>query len=656
VRQTTLKDTTAPDITVTLPINNQVSNAQFNTSVEVTDRYSGIAEVVFEIDNSNIWQAMVNLTADTYIANIQLVHGSHSIKYRMTDIADNTQESVNISFDIDTNAPDITVNNPDSGLITNQVVQLNYTTIDEHQHQTTADLNGVNVNSGDGINQDGSYTLLVTSVDEVGNESQKKVQFIIDTTIPVITLTNLVENQQFVLNDITITGVTEAHASITLDIATVQYTTTANAQGEFEFTQVHLSKGDNQLLFNATDLASNPADTVNLTVFFNDVGECNVFGFKSATPYNTLMFENYQGNASHVQGRLAVGNDVVINNYFIGEQLDTGTAGDVLIAGGDIDFAAGQVFFGNILAAGNINVGSSVVNSLADGAQIIENAQLPISFNQSYEQLKLFSNALVELTENSTFTITDNNLHLQGDCDADIQTYHINGIELELVQSMSYECLLDNAYIVLNITGNNIGFSNLDLTGLDVIENRLIWNFNEANKVVINNINIPGSLLAVDAHIDYSDGAINDDVIFANGFDFEDFGSINGQLIAKSINSNIQINRQPLVCSNAFAVDAAPIAIDEVITTIINTSIAFTLNVMDENQSSLQYQLTSDVSSGQLVGSMPDLTYTPIRNFVGTDHFNYQVTDQFGKTNSARVQITISENMTVNKIDSRGSK
>ena len=640
-KQFVLNDTSAPQIMVTLPVESQVTNTLFTTSIEVTDRYSLISEVVYTIDNSAIWQAMVHSTADTYIANIQLTHGSHSIKYRVADTENNSHESTGIQFDIDTTAPEITVNNPGNGLITNQLVQLDFDIVDDHQYQSIAELNGTSVSVGDNISLAGDYTLIITATDEVNNESQKTVQFIIDTTAPTITVTNLVENQQFILNDINITGLSEAHANITLDIAGVQLSTSSNAQGEFEFTQVHLIEGNNELIFNATDLASNQGSPVSINVFFSDVDDCNIFGFKSAASYNTLIFEDYQAQASHVQGRLAVGNDILIDDYTIAQELQAETAGDALIAGGEIRFASGRVYFGNILAAGAIRVGQSVIDNMAEGAQIIENAQLPIDFSQSYQQLKLFSNGLFELPENSTFSITNDNLNLQGDCQAEIQVYNIDVSEIEQVKSISYDCLLENSYILLNIAGENIHLSYLDLTALDTIQSRLIWNFNQAQNIALHNIDIPGSVLAVDAHID-SSNTTNIDVIFSSGFDPENPGDINGQLIAQSLDSNIRINQQPLLCNNTFEINATPIAVNETISTRINTSIGFVLTVMDENQSNLQYQQISQVSFGQLVGTMPNMTYIPAKDFVGTDSFNYQVTDQHGKSSNATISITVS--------------
>ncbi|VAW38446.1 Permease of the drug/metabolite transporter (DMT) superfamily, partial [hydrothermal vent metagenome] len=628
-------------IHVNLPLAGHVYNADIITSVDITEAFTTPPDVQYRLDDSEQWISMVNTQDENYIANLTLDNGTHVIRYRIND--DNTQspQFTTIVFDVDTIAPKITVTNPTNGLITNQDVTLEFFATDEQDFELLGQLNAINVVSGQTITNEAQYTLEITATDSVNNQASDSLQFIIDKTNPTITLTNVVDNQQIIVNGLSITGTTEPFASLTLDFATSNYSTNANELGEFNFENVLLNSGENNLLFGAIDRANNQSDPLAITLNFSELDACSVFGFNSVSAYNAFVFNDYTARNSVVEGRLAAGNNIVIQHYYIGENLVPTEAGDALIAGSDISFAHQQLHYGNILAAGQANIGQTVIDNMQAGAQVVSNAQLPLDFNQNYQQLRLFSNALAEQSENSTYVINNQILQLQGDCTADLQVYNINSTDLKNIQSFAYSCLDENAYLILNIDAETIGFNSVDLNLLAPIQQRIIWNFHQAQQIELFNINIQGSILAVDAHVaTHSDN----DVIFKDGFE-ETTYYINGQLIARSFNSQMHIRHLPLVCSDTIQVNATPIAPDLTLTTNLNTPLLISLSVMDENMPSLEYQLLSQVSSGQLTGSLPNLTYIPETDFVGVVSFDYEVTDQYGKTNNATISIEISDDL-----------
>jgi choice-of-anchor A domain-containing protein len=631
-------------LNVNLPLANGIYNTDIVTSVDVTDTFNSPPDVQYKLDDTNIWSSMVNTAGTNYVANLSLTNGSHEIQYRVNSNNVINPFSSKVNFEIDTVAPIINVTSPTNGLITNQNVLLDFNATDDNLLEVTALLNGLDVSIAQTITEDGVYTLSITAIDIADNQTTKDVQFIIDTINPTIELTNVIDTQQFVVNDIEIIGTTEPFATLELDYSTNHYETTANEFGEFVLTDVNLDEGENNLVFIATDRASNQSTPIAITLHFESVNACTVFGFKNATPYNGFVFHDFIAQNSAVQGRLAVGNQVSLSRYTIGQELTLATAGDVLIAGGDINFAHDQLYFGNILSAEQTNIGQTVIDNMHPDATITANAQLPVDFIESYTQLKLFSNALFELTENSTYAIVDEVLQLQGDCLAELQVYNIDGNELETINSIGYNCLAENSYLILNVTGLDVQFNRVDLSQLSSISQRIIWNFHQAQTVVIHNITIHGSILAVDAMI------TGDEPLFMDSFEelvtvkskaIGLSGFINGQVIARDYINQHQLNHQPLNCSSNIQVNAAPIAVDKTITTEINTAINFSLGVIDENQSNLQYQQLSQVAFGQINGTLPNLTFIPDIDFEGDVFFDYQVTDQLGKTSNARINIEV---------------
>jgi choice-of-anchor A domain-containing protein len=445
-----------------------------------------------------------------------------------------------------------------------------------------------------------------------------------------------------VINGITIKGETEAFAKIDLTYKSIHFETVADGLGAFEFTAVDLLEGENKLNFVATDRANNLSDPKALTLYFNDVNTCSVFGLKSMTPYNAFVFEDFNGYSSEVSGSLFAGQNIIIENYAVGRQLPQQNGTNVLVSAADINFRNGRVYNGNIIAAGSILLDQTVVNSLPENSQVIENAQIPVVTDLSRQEARLFTQALIEMTESSAFSINAHNLKLQGSCDDTVQNYSITFAELKNINTLSVNCQSEDSYIILNVSGNEIVLNNLDTSAL-VLPHKVIWNFFEAKTIEINNAQLMGSLLAVYAEV--SDAQYNDpDVVFVDGFESYK-GVVNGQLVVKSFNSRLKLTSIPFSCSNAFSIDATPIAEDKVIKTYQNSEVSFSLGVLDENPSSLRYEMISNVTIGVLQGSMPHLTYKSDIDYIGATEFEYKVTDQFGKSTQAVIRIEIDEDV-----------
>jgi choice-of-anchor A domain-containing protein len=637
---------------VNLPLNQGVYTDTITTSVEVTDAFSTPPDVQYKLDNA-AWVSMVYTGNTNYIANLVSDDGIHLIEYRINDNNTITSTIASAVFNTDTLAPEITITNPTNGLITNQVVMLDYNVDDLHLISNTALLNGQQVQTGDLISNDGDYELIITAQDIVNNQSTQTVQFIIDTINPEINLTNIVENQQFTMSTINIVGNTEPYALITLDIGSIHYSVTADEFGVFELINVELAPGANSLLFNATDRANNSSNTLSLTLYYNDLASCQTFGFQTATPYNAMIFNDYIAQESSVEGRLAVGGNINISQYYIGQQLTESTAGDVLIAGGNIDFSDQQIYFGNILTAGQATIGQVVQDNMQTGAQILENTQLPIDFVETYQQMRLFSNALNEQITNSTTLITGQNMLIQEDCATQLQVYHIDATELENINTMTYDCLGNESYIILNIAGTSVQLNPIDTSQLTPIHQNIIWNFYQAQELELFDVKLQGSVLAVDANIvevsttnantpNSKDPNMGSEIIFSDSFDVDyNRGFINGQLIASTFTNQLQLKQQPLNCNATIQINAAPIVADLELTTVIDTALSFTIDVLDEDSQNLTFQIINPVVSGQITGTMPNLTYLPNTGYTGTDEFSYQVTDSSGKTSTATVTITI---------------
>ncbi len=90
------------------------------------------------------------------------------------------------------------------------------------------------------------------------------------------------------------------------------------------------------------------------------------------------------------------------------------------------------------------------------------------------------------------------------------------------------------------------------------------------------------------------------------------------------------------------AVNDAPLANAQAVTTNEDTSLAITLTGSDVDGNPLTFALTSSPAYGTLSGTAPSLTYTPDGNYSGSDSFTFKVND--GTIDSAAVTVSITVN------------
>ncbi len=89
------------------------------------------------------------------------------------------------------------------------------------------------------------------------------------------------------------------------------------------------------------------------------------------------------------------------------------------------------------------------------------------------------------------------------------------------------------------------------------------------------------------------------------------------------------------------AVNDAPVAQNQSVTTNFNTAKAITLQATDVENSALTYTIVASPTHGSLSGTAPNLTYTPTTNYSGADSFTFRANDGAANSNTATVSITV---------------
>ncbi len=89
------------------------------------------------------------------------------------------------------------------------------------------------------------------------------------------------------------------------------------------------------------------------------------------------------------------------------------------------------------------------------------------------------------------------------------------------------------------------------------------------------------------------------------------------------------------------AVNDAPMAYDDSVTTQEDKPVSITLAGGDADGDSLSYSIVKGPSHGSLTGTAPNLKYSPNANFNGSDSFTFKVSDKTADSAIATVSITV---------------
>ncbi|MCK6472077.1 MAG: Ig-like domain-containing protein [Planctomycetes bacterium] len=100
------------------------------------------------------------------------------------------------------------------------------------------------------------------------------------------------------------------------------------------------------------------------------------------------------------------------------------------------------------------------------------------------------------------------------------------------------------------------------------------------------------------------------------------------------------------------AVNDAPVANNQNVTTAEDTAKAITLTASDIEGSALTYSIVANPTHGSLSGSAPNVSYTPALNFNGPDSFTFRVSDGSLNSNTATISITVTSSNDAPVIDS----
>lgn len=234
----------------------------------------------------------------------------------------------------------------------------------------------------------------------------------------------------------------------------------------------------------------------------------------AAGRYGNLVLDNHTSLSSTVEGRLAVGGNLSLQNFSVGDKLDPNKLQDVVTVGGNVTFPSGRIYYGNLIAGGSVSgVGDPVRFGMASGAVIRGNSALDINFTGEREYLQELSTKLATLPANGTVKMQWGGMELKGDCTSTSQVFNVNGADLGVAHTFAVSCIPAGATVVFNVSGTSVTIKSMGMQSLTTLRDKVLFNFPQATSLKMTSVGIEGSILAPFAQVDQPAGRIDGQVI-----------------------------------------------------------------------------------------------------------------------------------------------
>lgn len=256
--------------------------------------------------------------------------------------------------------------------------------------------------------------------------------------------------------------------------------------------------------------------TLTLTVKV-DVASNYLLDLGAAKGFNVFVLQDMNQPTADVQGKVAVGRDGFFSNFSAGDLLPaSGGTVDVMVIGRHLTFASGNVTGGNVVygATGTISQQVGIVDGTSRQGS-------PIDFAAAGAYLSALSTQLGGYTTNGSTNMSGVTLTLNGS-DPFLNVFSVSAAQMTLTQEV-YINVPNGSVALVNVAGDSIDWGgNLVVSGTPITN--CMFNFHNAKNITIQSIDVTGSILAPQAHVNFISGVQN------------------GQMICKTLSGGAQYN------------------------------------------------------------------------------------------------------------------
>jgi choice-of-anchor A domain-containing protein len=234
---------------------------------------------------------------------------------------------------------------------------------------------------------------------------------------------------------------------------------------------------------------------------------------------NLFLLEDYTGGHD-VVGKVAAGGNITMSDFSVGHGQPDNDISNTLVAGGNLTLTRGGVW-GGAWHGGSYSADASVVYPRGTVAQ-----GTPIDFAARFGELRGLSSRLAGLAANGTTTRENwGGVMLRG-TDPDVNVFDVSASDLNGAVLWSIDAPA-GSFVVVNIRGASASFGGFGIHfsgGID--QHGVLYNFVDATSITAQGFGFWGTVLAPDAHVDFSNGSF-DGGIYAKSFTGNAEGHIN---------------------------------------------------------------------------------------------------------------------------------
>ncbi len=187
-----------------------------------------------------------------------LAEGTHRIDVEARDDADNVTTMSARTFVVDDTAPVIAFGGIADGAVSNAAsITPTVSVADANPGTLVATLDGQPWSIGTPVSSEGAHRIDATATDRAGNASTATLRFVLDRMAPSIEFTAPPAGSVVPIDRVTVSGQTEAQATVRVARGAYSVQLTADAEGRFVAVDVPLALDDNAITAQATDIAGN---------------------------------------------------------------------------------------------------------------------------------------------------------------------------------------------------------------------------------------------------------------------------------------------------------------------------------------------------------------------------------------------------------------
>ena len=229
---------------------------------------------------------------------------------------------------------------------------------------------------------------------------------------------------------------------------------------------------------------------------------------------NVFTAGNFTANSSDVEGAIVSGGNVSIASYAVNQNGKAAYGGYAVAAGGNLFLQNGAISNGKTYAGGT--------TTLSNAAQTPGTTISPVDFAVAAQQFKDIASGLSLVASTGTVTRQYSANKVTGSGKGGVDVFNVNADFFNGGDNWMLSGLSAGQTLIFNISGKQGGFNGGNIGFEPLSGYNVLFNFYEAESINVKGI--IGSVLAPYATVE-------------NGW-----GVINGQVVADTWNSSVQVN------------------------------------------------------------------------------------------------------------------